>query len=111
MCNEYRVDVAGANFGDCKCGFPKSAHAESAMKGDRRGERQEDDGTLNATVMQPGYGVPGLMGTPMDQYGLMGQMGRGAGAGRMQQGQRGGPGGQMRGGKGGPDMQGVMQGM
>ena len=72
--------MAGANFGDCKCGFPKSAHAESAMKGDRRGERQEDDGTLNATLMQPGYGVPGLMGTPMDQYGLMGQMGRGAGA-------------------------------
>jgi len=81
------------------------------MKGDRRGERQEDDGTLNATVMQPGYGVPGLMGTPMDQYGLMGQMGRGAGAGRMLQGQRGGPGGQMRGGKGGPGMQGRMQGM
>jgi hypothetical protein len=31
-CNEYRVDLAGANFGDCKCGFPKSAHAASAMK-------------------------------------------------------------------------------
>jgi hypothetical protein len=54
--------------------------------------------------MRPGYGVPGMMG----QYGLMGQMGRGAGAGRMQQGQRGSPGGKMRGGKGGPGMQGAM---
>jgi len=62
-------------------------------------------------MMRPGYGVPGMMGTPMGQYGLMGQMGRGAGAGRMLQGQRGGPGGQMRGGKGGPGMQGRMQGM
>jgi hypothetical protein len=44
----------------------------------------------------------------MGQYGLMGQMGRGAGAGRMQQGQRGSPGGKMRGGKGGPGMQGAM---
>jgi len=62
-------------------------------------------------MMRPGYGAPGMMGAPMGQYGLMGQMGRGAGAGRMQQGQRGGPGGQMRGGKGGPGMQGRMQGM
>jgi len=25
-CSNYRLDVAGKNFGDCKCGFPKSAH-------------------------------------------------------------------------------------
>jgi polyadenylate-binding protein len=32
-------------------------------------------------MMRPGYGAPGMMGAPMGQYGLMGQMGRGAGAG------------------------------
>jgi hypothetical protein len=25
-CSEYRVDMTGARFGDCKCGFPKSMH-------------------------------------------------------------------------------------
>jgi len=25
-CGNYRLDMAGKTFGDCKCGFPKSAH-------------------------------------------------------------------------------------
>lgn len=25
-CGEYRLDLSGKNFGDCKCGHPKSAH-------------------------------------------------------------------------------------
>ena len=25
-CDNYRLDVTAANFGDCKCGFPKIAH-------------------------------------------------------------------------------------
>merc|ERR1711971_821536 len=25
-CSSYRLDLAGKNFGDCKCGFPKTAH-------------------------------------------------------------------------------------
>ena len=30
-CDNYRVDMAAANFGDCKCGFPKKDHAPSAF--------------------------------------------------------------------------------
>lgn len=30
-CKVYRVDVSAANFGDCKCGFPKDAHVEKDM--------------------------------------------------------------------------------
>eukprot|EP00929_Paragymnodinium_shiwhaense_P040561 TRINITY_DN21166_c0_g2_i1.p1 TRINITY_DN21166_c0_g2~~TRINITY_DN21166_c0_g2_i1.p1 ORF type:complete len:1174 (-),score=338.26 TRINITY_DN21166_c0_g2_i1:131-3652(-) len=30
-CSTYRVDLAGRGFGDCKCGFPKSAHQASAL--------------------------------------------------------------------------------
>jgi len=26
-CSQYRLDVTGKNFGDCKCGHPKAAHA------------------------------------------------------------------------------------
>ena len=31
-CDEYRVDMTASRFGDCKCGFPKSAHKESAVR-------------------------------------------------------------------------------
>ena len=29
-CDNYRVDVAAARFGDCKCGFPKADHKNTA---------------------------------------------------------------------------------
>ena len=30
-CENYKVDMAAANFGDCKCGFPKKDHVPSAF--------------------------------------------------------------------------------
>jgi len=30
-CSNYRVDLAGANYGDCKCGQPKAEHSEDAI--------------------------------------------------------------------------------
>mmetsp|Transcript_7352 Transcript_7352/g.9321 ORF Transcript_7352/g.9321 Transcript_7352/m.9321 type:complete len:233 (-) Transcript_7352:624-1322(-) len=35
-CDNYRVDTAAENFGDCLCGFPKGAHVE---KGENAGAR------------------------------------------------------------------------
>ena len=35
-CDNYRVDMAGANFGDCKCGRPKIEHASPAAGGAKR---------------------------------------------------------------------------
>ena len=32
-CDNYRVDMAAANFGDCKCGFPKAAHSAATCSG------------------------------------------------------------------------------
>ena len=29
-CCSYTIDVCAAEFGACKCGFPKSAHAQAA---------------------------------------------------------------------------------
>lgn len=30
-CDDYRLDLLGANFGDCKCGFPKNEHSAEAL--------------------------------------------------------------------------------
>ena len=30
-CENYKVDMAAANFGDCRCGFPKKDHVPSAF--------------------------------------------------------------------------------
>ena len=30
-CSQYRVDLTGAVFGQCKCGFAKAEHAPSAF--------------------------------------------------------------------------------
>uniref|UniRef100_A0A7S1AKE4 LIM zinc-binding domain-containing protein n=1 Tax=Noctiluca scintillans TaxID=2966 RepID=A0A7S1AKE4_NOCSC len=30
-CDEYRLDLLGENFGDCKCGFPKVEHSAEAL--------------------------------------------------------------------------------
>ena len=32
-CKNYVLDIAGANFGDCKCGFSKKEHADDCMPG------------------------------------------------------------------------------
>jgi hypothetical protein len=26
-CNDYQIDMTAAAFGQCKCGYPKSAHS------------------------------------------------------------------------------------
>ena len=31
-CDNYRVDMTAARFGDCKCGWPKAAHSDEALK-------------------------------------------------------------------------------
>ena len=31
-CSDYRVDVTATRFGDCKCGWPKAAHAAGTVK-------------------------------------------------------------------------------
>lgn len=30
-CDDYRLDLLGENFGDCKCGFPKNEHSAEAL--------------------------------------------------------------------------------
>mmetsp|Transcript_6643 Transcript_6643/g.8660 ORF Transcript_6643/g.8660 Transcript_6643/m.8660 type:complete len:250 (-) Transcript_6643:222-971(-) len=49
-CNNYRVDVSAANFGDCLCGFPKDAHKEETENAGARALRllKEKNAAKNA---------------------------------------------------------------
>ena len=48
-CSNYRVNTAGAKFGDCVCGFPKSAHA---IAGASSADRERQDRVKNAAALK-----------------------------------------------------------
>ena len=67
-CDNYRVDVTAATFGNCKCGYPKAAHAKIPKPKPQTVKKQLPENLVrlfeNGPV-QPGMPVP----KPMPNYG------------------------------------------
>ena len=55
-CGNYRLDMAAASFGDCKCGRPKHEHAADALQSARSG-RTSSVGTPHP-LAPPAVGLP-----------------------------------------------------
>ena len=63
-CNDYRIDLAAAAFGQCKCGFTKAEHAPSAVGPGGRGQSQQRSGPL---LPRSGQGQPPQQSPPQGQ--------------------------------------------